>query len=136
MVGRRSPACAASGSVELTGTWPDAYAFVTSSPTPFAATTTGTLVPAGPFRVDVVNEWQNLAWPSVAGVASPSGRLTLAGSLDEYRYDGTGTVDDRGPRRELHRRQARAGDLLLELAQLELDAGSARRRHAARAPAA
>ena len=48
---------------------------------------------AGPFRVDVVNEWQNLAWRGVAGVASASGRLALTGSLDDYRYDGSGTVE-------------------------------------------
>ena len=82
---------AASGSVTLSGTWPE-LTIRHDLVTPFPATTTGTLV-AGPFSVDVVNTWQNLAWPTVAGVASPSGRLALAGSLDDYRYDGTGTVD-------------------------------------------
>ena len=74
---------------------------------------------AGPFRVDVVNEWQNLAWPGVAGVASPSGRLALAGSLDDYRYDGTGTLDIAG--RAASFTVAGTGRrFLLELAPLEL----------------
>ena len=82
---------AGSGTVQLAGTWPE-LTVRHELEAPFAATTTGTMT-AGPFRIDVINEWQNLAWPGVAGIASPSGRLTLAGSLDDYRYDGNGAVD-------------------------------------------
>jgi len=81
---------ASSGNVELDGTWP-VLAIRHELTAPFAATTTGTLA-SDPFRVDVVNEWQNLAWPGVDEVASPSGRLALVGSPDEYSYDGSGTV--------------------------------------------
>ena len=108
---------AASGSIELTGTWPN-LTIRHELATPFAATTTGTLA-AGPFRVDVVNEWQNLAWPGVTGIASPSGRLALAGSLDEYRYDGAGTLDVVG--RAASFTVAGTGRrLLLDVAPLEL----------------
>ncbi|HVJ30344.1 MAG TPA: hypothetical protein VNA66_08580, partial [Gammaproteobacteria bacterium] len=108
---------AASGSFTLSGTWPE-LTVNHELITPFAATTTGTLV-AGPFSVDVVNTWQNLAWPSVAGVASPSGRLALAGSLDDYRYEGTGTVDVLD--RDASFTVAGTGQrLLLALEQLEL----------------
>ncbi len=108
---------AASGSVELSGTWP-ALTLRHELATPFSATTTGTLT-TGPFRVDVVNEWQNLAWPGVAGVASPSGRLALAGSLAEYRYDGAGALDIAG--RAASFTVAGTGQrLLLDLAPLEL----------------
>jgi translocation and assembly module TamB len=85
---------AAGGSIELTGTWPNLNVRHELT-APFAATTTGTLT-AGPFRFDVVNEWQNLAWPRVAGVSSPSGRLALAGSLADYRYDGAGALEIAG----------------------------------------
>jgi translocation and assembly module TamB len=82
---------AASGSIELQGMWPE-LTVRHELTAPFAATTTGTMT-SGPFRVDVVNEWQNLAWPGVDGIVSPSGRLALVGSLDDYRYDGSGIVD-------------------------------------------
>jgi len=108
---------AASGTLELSGTWPN-LTVRHELATPFAATTTGTLV-AGPFSVDVVNEWQNLAWPSVVGVASPNGRLALTGSLDDYRYEGAGAVDVLD--RDASFTVAGTGQrLLLALEQLEL----------------
>lgn len=82
---------AAAGALELRGTWP-ALTIRHELAAPFAATTTGT-VDAAALVVDVVTEWRDLAWPGVAGVASPSGRLALAGSADDYRYDADGTVD-------------------------------------------
>jgi translocation and assembly module TamB len=108
---------AASGRLELSGTYPN-LTVRHELATPFAATTTGTLV-VGPFSIDVVNIWQNLAWPSVAGVASPEGRLALSGSLDDYRYEGTGTVDvlDRAASFTVAGTGRR---LLLALEQLEL----------------
>ena len=82
---------AAGGSVSLTGAWPR-LRIVHELAAPFAATTTGTLE-AGPLRVDLVTEWRDLAWPPVAGIASPSGRLAVTGTLDDYRYDGAGELD-------------------------------------------
>src|SRR6185503_6652187 len=108
---------AASGTVELAGTWPD-LTIRHELTAPFAATTTGTMT-TGPFRVDVVNEWQDLAWPGVVGVASPNGRLALAGSLDDYRYDGSGTVDILG-RPAGFTVEGTGQRLLLALARLEL----------------
>jgi translocation and assembly module TamB len=108
---------AASGNIELDGTWPelDVRHELTA---PFAATTTGTLR-AGPFRFDVVNDWQNLAWPGVAGVASGDGRVALAGSLDDYRYDGGGSLEVAG--RAASFTIAGTGNrLLLELERLDL----------------
>ncbi|HEX7236756.1 MAG TPA: translocation/assembly module TamB domain-containing protein [Gammaproteobacteria bacterium] len=109
---------AAGGRVELAGTWPD-LTVRHELTAPFAATTTGTLT-AGPFRVDVVNEWQNLAWPGVEGIASPSGRLTLAGSLDEYRYEGGGTLDTMG-RASTFTVEGTGRRLLLDLARLAVE---------------
>ncbi len=108
---------AAGGTVELTGTWPT-LTIRHELAAPFAATTTGTLA-AGPFRFDLVNEWQNFSWPGVAGVASPSGRLTLAGSLREYRFDGAGALDVAG--RSARVTAAGSGQrLLLGIERLEL----------------
>jgi translocation and assembly module TamB len=108
---------ASSGTVELTGTWPelDIRHQLTA---PFMMTTTGTLT-SGPFRFDVVNEWQDLAWPPVTGVASPMGRLTLTGSLGDYRYEGNGTADILS-RAAVFTVTGTGQRLLLELAQLEL----------------
>jgi autotransporter translocation and assembly factor TamB len=50
---------AASGTVTLTGTWPE-LAIRHVLEVPFAMTTTGTLA-MGPFRFDLDNEWQDLA---------------------------------------------------------------------------
>jgi translocation and assembly module TamB len=108
---------AAGGSIELAGRWPD-LTVRHELTAPFTALTTGTLT-TGPFRFDVVNEWQNMAWPSVAGVASASGRLALAGALADYRYEGAGAVDIAG--RAATFTVAGTGQrFLLDLAPLEL----------------
>ncbi len=82
---------ASNGTVTLTGTWPELRIHHELA-TPFAATSDGTLSFEGPFNVDLVSEWQSLAWPGVDEVTSDSGRLTLIGTLDEYRYDGAGVL--------------------------------------------
>jgi translocation and assembly module TamB len=84
-----------SGTATLRGIWPELRVQHTLA-TPFAATSEGTIVFSGPTTVAVTTEWQALAWPGVDTVASPSGRLTLTGGLDAYRYDGAGTVDALG----------------------------------------
>jgi translocation and assembly module TamB len=83
---------AASGTATLVGTWPLLRVHHELA-APFAATTDGTLELAGPPSVDVVTQWQQLAWPGIAAIASPSGRLALAGTLAAYRYDGNGTLE-------------------------------------------
>ena len=83
---------AANGTVLLTGTWPNLRIHHELA-APFAATTDGTVALVSPASVDVVTDWQALAWPGVNGIASPSGRLALIGSLDEYRYDGSGALE-------------------------------------------
>src|SRR5690606_15808646 len=82
---------AAGGTLELSGTWPE-LAVAHELGMPFQMTTTGTLA-VGPLRFDLVNEWQDLAWPGAEGIASPSGRLAVAGSFDDFRYEGTGTAE-------------------------------------------
>ena len=82
---------ASNGTVTLTGTWPELRVHHELA-TPFAATSDGTLSFDGPFNVNLVSEWQALAWPGVEEVTSDSGRLTLIGTLDEYRYDGAGVL--------------------------------------------
>ncbi len=106
-----------SGSVELTGTWPE-LSIRHELGSPFTANTTGTIA-LGPFRFDLVNEWQSLAWPGVTQVTSPSGRLALAGSLADYRYDGAGAVEVLGRTASFTVEGAGAG-LSLALAALEL----------------
>jgi translocation and assembly module TamB len=108
---------AARGSVELAGAWP-ALAVRHQLEAPFAMTTTGTLT-MGPFRFDLDNEWQDLAWPGVTGVASPSGRLALDGTLADYRYEGTGTADLLG-RAAGFTVEGTGQDLVLALTSLEL----------------
>jgi translocation and assembly module TamB len=108
---------AASGSIELAGAWPE-LDVRHELDAPFAMTTTGTLA-TGPFRFDLENEWQNLAWPGVTGVASPSGRLALAGSWADYRYEGAGTADLLG-RAAGFTVDGTGRNLVLALATLEL----------------
>jgi translocation and assembly module TamB len=107
----------ASGSVELAGTWPE-LTIRHELELPFAMTTTGTLA-VGPFRFDLDSEWQELAWPGVTGVASPTGRLALAGALADYRYEGAGTADVLGRAADFTV-EGTGQNLLLALAALEL----------------
>jgi translocation and assembly module TamB len=86
---------AASGAATLTGTWPT-LRVRHEQRAPFAAATDGTLDFAGALRVDLVTEWQALAWPGVTALASPSGRLALTGELGAYRYDGAGMLEVAG----------------------------------------
>lgn len=107
-----------SGSVTLTGTWPELRIHHELA-TPFTATSDGTLGFDGPFNFDLINEWrETLAWPGVDEVTSDNGRLMLAGTLDDYRFEGTGAV------RVLDRDASFAVDGTgdrLELAVAELD---------------
>jgi translocation and assembly module TamB len=108
---------ASSGNVELAGAWPELNVRHELE-IPFAMTTTGTLA-LSPFRFDLDNNWQDLAWPGVTGVASPSGRLALAGALADYRYEGAGTADILG-RAAAFTVEGMGQNLLLALAAFEL----------------
>jgi translocation and assembly module TamB len=83
---------AAHGILTLAGTWP-ALRVHHELTAPFAAVTDGVLVFGGTApTAELRTTWRELAWPGLATVASPSGELELAGSLDAYRYDAMGAV--------------------------------------------
>ena len=83
---------AANGAVVLAGTWP-VLGIRHELNAPFAAVTEGRIDFTGAPRVDLTTEWQDLAWPGVTAIASPSGRLGVTGELGAYRYDGAGMLD-------------------------------------------
>ena len=106
------------GTVTLTGTWPELRIHHELA-TPFVATSDGTLSFVGAFNVDVSSTWQAFAWPGVDAVTSESGRLSLIGTLDAYRYDGAGALDILG-RNATFTAQGTGDRLELAVAQLEL----------------
>jgi len=93
---------AAEGRATLTGPWPVLRVHHDLA-APFAVVADGTLDFAGTPSADLSITWENLAWPGVDIVASPSGRITLAGTLADYRYDGSGLaqIDGRAAEFEL-----------------------------------
>jgi translocation and assembly module TamB len=82
---------AAAGSFKLAGTWPT-LSVEHELTAPFAATVVGSVELARVPRVDVTVEWRDLEWPGVDDLASPTGRMAIAGTLADYRYDGGGTL--------------------------------------------
>jgi translocation and assembly module TamB len=82
---------AAGGSLTVDGTWP-ALTVTHDLAMPFPVHAQGTLDFAGEPRADLAAEWRDLAWPGVASLASPNGRLTVAGTVADYRYDGAGAL--------------------------------------------
>ncbi len=86
---------AANGRATLTGEWPRLRLHHELA-TPFVATTDGDLEFVGSPRVDVVTDWQALAWPGVTTVTSSAGRLAIAGTIATYRYDGSGQLETLG----------------------------------------
>ncbi len=81
----------AAGSLVLEGSWPT-FAVRHELTAPFAASASGTLNLAQPLGADLVLEWRDLAWPGVEGIGSPNGRMTLAGTLADYRYEAAGAL--------------------------------------------
>ena len=81
----------AAGNVTLSGTWP-ALRVQHTLTAPFAATADGTVDFAQQPRAELAIEWRDLVWPGVDGLASPSGRVTLTGTVSDYRYDGAGAL--------------------------------------------
>ena len=118
---------AASGTVELTGTWPE-LRIRHELAAPFAATTTGTLD-----RRAVPRRRRQRSGRTSRGPASTASRARAAGSRSParsttYRYDGAGALDVVG-RAASFTVEGTGERLLLALAQLELR----RRRHRAAA---
>ena len=106
------------GTVTLTGTWPLLRVHHELA-VPFAATTEGNVTLASPLQAELVTDWTELAWPGVTAVTSPAGRLAVAGTLDDYRYDGSGTVVALG-RSAGFTIEGTAARLALEIARLVL----------------
>ncbi|HEY8518739.1 MAG TPA: translocation/assembly module TamB domain-containing protein [Gammaproteobacteria bacterium] len=82
---------AAAGEATVTGTWPT-LAVRHEFAAPFRASAAGTLRLDGEPRVDVVAEWQEAAWPGLAAVTSPTGRLELAGSAASFGFSARASV--------------------------------------------
>ncbi len=81
----------AAGRVTISGTWPtlDVRHELTA---PFSASAVGTVELARAPRVDLTVEWREFSWPGVDVLASPAGRMAIAGTLASYRYQGDGTL--------------------------------------------
>ena len=60
---------------------------------PFAATADGTLDFTDEMRFDLALAWTGLVIPHVDHFASPTGTGKLTGTIAEYAYDFTGTID-------------------------------------------
>ena len=110
----------ASGSATLSGTWPTLEVRHDLA-TPFAAHAEGTVDVAQTPRAELAIDWRDLAWPGVDALASPSGRINVAGTLADYRYDGTGVLAIDGRAATLAAR-GKGSDTQLVLERLDLDA--------------
>jgi translocation and assembly module TamB len=82
----------AGGRITLAGAWPR-LTVAHELGTPFAATTTGEIDLTATPRIDLASTWRALAWPGVDAIASPSGMLTLVGTLADYRFEGAGALE-------------------------------------------
>jgi translocation and assembly module TamB len=109
----------AAGRVGVRGDWP-VLTVHNELTMPFPATIDGELRFENSPRFDLAITWQNLFIPGVANLVSPAGELKVAGAIDDYRFDGKGTLDidgraasfDGGGRGE-------AGELTFETLALE-----------------
>ena len=122
---------ASNGTVTLTGTWPELRVHHELA-TPFAATSDGTLSFDGPFNVNLVSEWQALAWPGVDGSHERQrpahvDRHTRRVSLRRRRR-----APHPRPRRKLHGRRHRRSARARRRATRSCDPDAARRRLVAR----
>ena len=112
----------ASGSATFSGTWPTLEVRHDLA-TPFPAHAEGTVDLAQEPRAELAIDWHDLAWPGVDSLASPSGRVNVAGTLADYRYDGTGALAIDGRAATFAARGKGSGALLV-LERLDLDARS------------
>ena len=109
-----------SGSATLSGTWPTLRVRHDLT-TPFAAHAEGTVNFAQEPRAELAIDWRDLAWPGVDALASPSGRVNVAGTLADYRYDGTGALAIDG-RAATFTARGKGSGAQLALERLDLDA--------------
>jgi translocation and assembly module TamB len=82
----------ASGRVTLNGDYP-LFKVHQDLRAPFAATADGTLDFTDAMRFDLALGWTGLVIPNVDHFASPGGTGKLAGTIAEYAYDFSGTID-------------------------------------------
>lgn len=82
----------ASGRVTLNGDYP-LLKVHQDLRAPFPATADGTLDFTDATRFDLALAWTGLVIPNVDHFASPSGTAKLAGTIAEYAYDFSGTID-------------------------------------------
>ena len=82
----------ASGRVTLNGDYP-LFKVHQDLRAPFAATADGTLDFTDAMRFDLTLGWTGLVIPNVDHFASPGGTGKLAGTIAEYVYDFSGTID-------------------------------------------
>jgi translocation and assembly module TamB len=83
---------AASGRVTLNGDYP-VLKIHQDLRAPFSATADGTLDFTDAMRFDLALAWTGLVIPNVGHFASPAGTAKLAGTIAEYAYDFSGTID-------------------------------------------
>jgi translocation and assembly module TamB len=83
---------AASGRVTLNGDYP-LLKVHQDLRAPFAATADGTLDFTNEMRFDLALAWTGLVIPNVDHFASPAGTGKLTGTIDEFAYDFSGTID-------------------------------------------
>jgi hypothetical protein len=80
------------GRLRLAGDWPTLHVHHDLA-APFAAVTDGDLDFTDVMRFGLESTWTGLAWPTVGHIASPRGRLTVEGTLADYRFEGSGALD-------------------------------------------
>ncbi|MEO8463768.1 MAG: translocation/assembly module TamB domain-containing protein [Gammaproteobacteria bacterium] len=110
----------ASGNATLSGTWP-LLLVRHDLTTPFAAHAEGSVNFAQAPSVELAIDWLDAAWPGVDAVASPSGRIMLAGTLADYRYEGAGALAIEG-RAAAFSARGTGGGMQLVLERFDVDA--------------
>jgi translocation and assembly module TamB len=80
------------GRLELAGNWPVLRVHHELA-APFTAETDGQLDFQDVMEFGLDSTWTNLAWPAVDHIASSRGRLTLGGTLANYRFESSGSLD-------------------------------------------
>jgi translocation and assembly module TamB len=80
------------GRLRLAGDWPVLHVHHDLA-LPFTAVTDGELRFEDVLGFGLDSSWTDLHWPTVGHIASPTGRLMLAGTLADYRFEATGVLD-------------------------------------------
>ncbi len=122
----------AAGRVGVRGDWP-VLTVHNELTMPFPATIDGELRFENAPRFDLAITWQNLFIPGVAHLVSPAGELKVAGAIDDYRFDGKGTLDIDGRAASFNGGgRGEAGELTFETLARRTVGGRCGGRHAAR----